>query len=204
MNVIVSGVIFSAAMMRSPSFSRSASSTTTTISPRAMASTASSISANGMSGPQPSALASKRSTYFATMSTSRLTVSPGCFVPSVVTASVCGITATANPSARQRGHREADAVDGDRALLDDVAHDRLRARRTRRAREPSAWGVRTRMVPTASTWPCTRCPPSRSCRRTGRSRLTGSPGLERAEAGAAERLGDRVGGEASPRRAPRR
>ena len=37
MNAIDSGVIFSAAMMRSPSFSRSASSTTTTMLPRPMA-----------------------------------------------------------------------------------------------------------------------------------------------------------------------
>ena len=42
-NAIVSGVANSAAMMRSPSFSRSSSSTTTTISPRPMAATASSI-----------------------------------------------------------------------------------------------------------------------------------------------------------------
>src|ERR1043165_4047808 len=40
MNAILSGVIFSAAMMRSPSFSRSSSSTTTTNSPRRTASIA--------------------------------------------------------------------------------------------------------------------------------------------------------------------
>src|SRR6478672_8151087 len=49
MNAIASGVIASAAMMRSPSFSRSASSTTITISPRAMAATAFSISVKGIS-----------------------------------------------------------------------------------------------------------------------------------------------------------
>ena len=48
-NAIFSGVADSAAMMRSPSFSRSSSSTTTTISPRPMAATASSIGANGIS-----------------------------------------------------------------------------------------------------------------------------------------------------------
>ncbi len=31
------------------------------------------------------------------------------------------------------------------------------------------------MVPVPSTWPCTRCPPSRPSSRIGRSRLTGSP-----------------------------
>ena len=47
-NAIFSGVMASAAMIRSPSFSRSASSTTTTISPRAMAATAFSISVKGI------------------------------------------------------------------------------------------------------------------------------------------------------------
>src|SRR5215207_9078602 len=49
MNAIFSGVIASAAMIRSPSFSRSASSTTITISPRATAATAFSISVKGIS-----------------------------------------------------------------------------------------------------------------------------------------------------------
>jgi hypothetical protein len=48
---MASGVANSAAMMRSPSFSRSSSSTTMTISPRPMASTASSILAKGISVP---------------------------------------------------------------------------------------------------------------------------------------------------------
>src|SRR4051812_20527785 len=46
---IFSGVAASAAMIRSPSFSRSSSSTTTTISPRPMAATASSMRPNGVS-----------------------------------------------------------------------------------------------------------------------------------------------------------
>src|SRR5436190_3616984 len=45
---MASGVAASAAMMRSPSFSRSSSSTTTTISPRPMASMAFSTDANGI------------------------------------------------------------------------------------------------------------------------------------------------------------
>ncbi len=92
MNAIFSGVIFSAAMMRSPSFSRSASSTTITISPRATAAMAFSISVKGIvSSPW---LTSSRSTYLASTSTSRLTGSPGALAPSVVTARVCGMTAT--------------------------------------------------------------------------------------------------------------
>src|SRR3981189_1103569 len=51
MNAIASGVIDSAAMMRSPSFSRSASSTTITNSPRAMAAMAFSMSVKGMVTP---------------------------------------------------------------------------------------------------------------------------------------------------------
>src|SRR5262245_16097742 len=47
MKLIASGVTFSAAIVRSPSFSRSSSSTTMTISPRPMASTASSMRAKG-------------------------------------------------------------------------------------------------------------------------------------------------------------
>ncbi len=59
MNAIASGVMDSAAMMRSPSFSRSASSTTMTISPRAMAAMAFSMSVKGMplDGPSYSASA---------------------------------------------------------------------------------------------------------------------------------------------------
>src|SRR3954452_10863315 len=51
MKAIFSGVIASAAMIRSPSFSRSASSTTITISPRATAATAFSIWVKGISFP---------------------------------------------------------------------------------------------------------------------------------------------------------
>ena len=47
MNVIASGVTNCAAIVRSPSFSRSASSTTTTKRPERMSSIASSIVANG-------------------------------------------------------------------------------------------------------------------------------------------------------------
>ncbi len=46
MKFTISGVTFSAAQMKSPSFSRSSASTTMTISPRAIASTAASIVEN--------------------------------------------------------------------------------------------------------------------------------------------------------------
>ena len=73
---------------------------------------------------------------------------------------------------------EADAVDGDRALLDAVAHE-LASACGRGGRGPA----RT-TSPTASTWPCTTWPPSRSSTRTGRSRLTGSSDAEVAQVGA--------------------
>src|SRR5580700_6953449 len=38
-------------------------------------------------------------------------------------------------------------------------------------------GDREMIVPVPSTWPCTRCPPRRSARRTDCSRLTGAPAL---------------------------
>src|SRR5713101_4240519 len=47
MKFTASGVIFSAAIVRSPSFSRSSSSTTITIRPARIAATASSMEANG-------------------------------------------------------------------------------------------------------------------------------------------------------------
>ena len=61
------------------------------------------------------------STYFARTSTSRLTGSPGPLAPSVVSSSVVGIRLTSNQSVADRGDGQADAVDRDRALLDDVA-----------------------------------------------------------------------------------
>src|SRR5207244_6323966 len=47
-----------------------------------------------------SSLASRRSAYLASRSTSRLTWSPGRRRPRVVTSAVCGMTATVKPSSR--------------------------------------------------------------------------------------------------------
>jgi hypothetical protein len=104
-------------MIRSPSFSRSSSSATTTISPRAMAAIASSIGSKRMSGapagcrggfdggfgahrPVPDSRYDDTScsTYLAMTSTSRLTRSPGRLAPSVVTSAVWGMIATVKPS----------------------------------------------------------------------------------------------------------
>ena len=202
MNAIASGVMASAAMMRSPSFSRSASSTTMTSSPRAMAATAFSMSVKGMVVSYSlTCVVRRRSTYFASTSTSRLT----------------GITRSTGTEGgdgegvrddrdvepvasfvqgSEGGDGEADAVDGDRALLDDVAQDVGRSGEGHAGR---AVGQRRRgraRCRRASTWPCTTWPPSRSARRTGRSRLTGSPARSVPRRGAVEGLGDRVGGPA--------
>jgi hypothetical protein len=56
MKLMASGVIFSAAIVRSPSFSRFASSTTMTILPARIDSTASSIDANGLDDRRPLAI----------------------------------------------------------------------------------------------------------------------------------------------------
>ena len=56
MKLMASGVIFSAAIVRSPSFSLFASSMTMTILPARMDSTASSIAANGDAGRWPFAI----------------------------------------------------------------------------------------------------------------------------------------------------
>ncbi len=119
---ISSGVASSAAMTRSPSFSRSASSTTTTGRPAATSATARSMLPNCPVTARRYPLdINTRSTYFAITSTSRLT----------------GV-ADRGPAERGAGqggrdqrdrervgrrlhHREADPVDRDRALLDQVS-----------------------------------------------------------------------------------
>ena len=109
MNVIASGVTNCAAIVRSPSFSRSASSTTTTNRPARISSIASSIVAKGddvagvlvsVATPRIVALTARmsRSTYFASTSASRFTAWPGRSEDRVVASSVCGTSATAKAS----------------------------------------------------------------------------------------------------------
>ena len=72
------------------------------------------------------------STYFASTSTSRFTVSPGCRLPRVVRCERLGDQRDGDDGpVRLVGHGhdgERDAVDRDRALLDDVARQRRRHR----------------------------------------------------------------------------
>ena len=127
--------------------------------------------------------AMSRSTCLARMSTSRLTRAPGAGAPEVVRSSVSGISETAKPSSRERADREADAVDGDRALLDDVARELGLGVDLDDAREASLVDAR-RPSPVPSTCPCTMCPPSRSPARSAQLEVHRRAGAERAERGA--------------------
>ena len=118
MKLIASGVTNWAAIVRSPSFSRSSSSQTTTILPWRMSSIASSIVANGLftvvtvlSFPGIS-----RSTYLASTSTSRLTVVPGSARPRLVRSSVSGISETVN----DRSSRSATVSETPSTVIDPL------------------------------------------------------------------------------------
>ena len=144
--------------------------------------------------------ASSRSTYFAMTSTSRLTRVAELGGPERRDRErVRDHGDGERPSSSQRGDREADAVDGDRALVHDVAQHVGRRGEAHRAPTRRRWACGRATVPVPSTWPWTRWPPRRSARRTGRSRLTGSPArrsprLVRASvsvtASAAQRVGE--------------
>ena len=117
--------------------------------------------------------ASSRSTYLAIMSTSRFTTSPGCLRPSVVRCSVSGIRLTSNQCApaslAERRDRQADAVDGHRALLHHVT------------RQPGGSEMRTTSQPVAGlpgqdACPCRRRGPARCDRRAGRRAAPAAPG----------------------------
>ena len=126
MKLTASGVANCAAIVRSPSFSRSSSSTTTTNRPSRISSIASSTVAKGLSVSglgchrHGDRTGSKFSTYFARTSDLEVHVVSRARAPSVVTSSVWGINATSKPS-RRRGNGERNAVDGDRPLLHAVA-----------------------------------------------------------------------------------
>src|SRR5882724_4861753 len=122
MKAIPSGVILSAAMMRSPSFSRSASSTTTTNSPRAMAATASSIGANGIVNP----LSSRSHQALDVLGHQvDLQVHRGARTldPESGHGSRVGDQGELEGRVVDPGHGETDTVDGDRALLHHIAED---------------------------------------------------------------------------------
>ena len=71
---------------------------------------------------------------------------------------------------------QRDAVDGDRALLDDVAQQRRGAGLDRHDAREAVLAHARRPSPTPSTWPCTMWPPRRSAARSGSSRFTARAG----------------------------
>src|SRR4051795_9726721 len=121
MKLIASGVTNCAAMTRSPSFSRSSSSTTTTILPPAMSSRASSMVENLMS-----ALIGNELLHVlcedVNLEVDRAT---GLRLPQRRPLERLGDERDGEPVVADLGHRERDAVDGDRALLHHVAQQPL-------------------------------------------------------------------------------
>src|SRR5687768_15780243 len=118
-NAIASGVANSAAMMRSPSFSRSSSSTTTTISPRPMAATASSIFASGTSPSLP-----LQEPLDVLGGDVHLEVHTGAAALRPERRDVAGVRDDRHcePVVERVDDGEADSVDRDRSLDHDVAH----------------------------------------------------------------------------------
>src|SRR5262249_19008081 len=118
--------------------------------------------------------ASERTTYFPTPSASMFVPWPGRSRPSVVTASVCGISMTSklrSPSAANVRLTPSRATDpwgirsGSRSRLGSVT----------RTRALDSTRVTVSTGPTPSTCPTTRWPPTAPPQRRGRSRVTGTP-----------------------------
>ena len=198
MKLIASGVTCSAAITRSPSFSRSSSSTTTTIRPAAMSSIASSTVAKRISSRAGVLIArcpraSRRTWPRCPPPGSRC--GPGSAAPRVVRSSVSGISDTSKPCVVDARDGQRDAVDGDRALLDDVAQQLRRGAAivTTRAK-PSSRTAAT--VPIAVDVALHDVAARGARRRAARARGSPAARAQLAERRAPQRLVHRVGGEA--------
>ena len=198
MKLMTSGVTFSAAMVRSPSFSRSSSSTTTTIRPCRMSSMASGMRARTASDLCRSAAAGATRGSGAGAQQPldvlgdhvdlQVDGSPGRAARRFVCSSVYGMSATVKPPGRRRGHGERDAVHRDRALLHQVALEAGGSGDAQLGGRARALPGAT-ISPTPSTWPCTMWPSKRPSARIGRSRFTSAPGTQPLrERGAGQRL----------------
>ena len=145
MKLMSSAVTNSAAMQRSPSFSRSGESTMMTILPFRMSSIASSTRENGrlrlahvlLPMRRASAMVAAISCAADRGSGAARRTSPGCRprgsrelpaarLPSVVTSQVCGISHTSNPSSVSASTVSETPATADRALLDEVAQEVVR------------------------------------------------------------------------------
>ena len=115
MKLIASGVANWAASTRSPSFSRSSASQTTTIFPARMSSRASSMVLKGALGH------TSFSTYLATTSTSRFTDAPCASDAEVVRSRVSGMSEIEKVSAVYIGNRERHPIHRDGPLGHHVA-----------------------------------------------------------------------------------
>src|SRR4051794_30609773 len=120
MKLIASGVMNCAAMTRSPSFSRSSSSTTTTIRPEAMSSRASSIVANCTSA----RVGNELLQIFGEDVHLEIDGSPLPCATQRRALQRLRDQRDREPVVADLRHGERDAVDGDRPLLDDIAQQR--------------------------------------------------------------------------------
>src|SRR2546428_780165 len=119
--------------------------------------------------------ASERTRYLPITSASMFVARPGTSRPSVVTASVCGISITSkvrSPSAATVRLTPSMATDpwGIRSGSSSRLGSGIRTRPV------DSTPVTASPVPPPSTRPRTRCPPRAPPKRRGRSRFTGSPG----------------------------
>src|SRR3954470_493996 len=189
MKLMASGVMNCAAITRSPSFSRSSSSTTTTILPAAMSSRASSMVANSISVRAGNELLHMlgQDVHF------QVDGSPLSRPAQRGSLQRLGDERHREPVVAEVGDRERDAVDRDRALLDDVAqqrrigvddHDPREALLAHLAHDPEAVDVALDNVAAEPVGGTQR-----------QLEVDGAVGLERAERRAAERLGHHVGAE---------
>src|SRR5437899_1663149 len=122
--------------------------------------------------------ASERTRYLPITSASMFVACPGLSRPSVVTASVCGISMTSkvrSPSAATVRLTPSTATE--RWGISRGSSSRLGS--VTRTRAVASTRVTSSTVPTPSTCPRTRWPPRAPPNRSGRSRLTGSPGWSR-------------------------
>src|SRR3954447_3404418 len=190
MKLIASGVTNWAAMTRSPSFSRSSSSTTTTILPLAMSSRASSMVANSISvwlvGNELLQVLREHVDFQVDGSPRRRAAERGALQR-------LRDERHGEPLLAEVGDGQRDAVDGDRALLDDVAQQRGLGVDGHDPREPlvahladHAEAVDVALDDVAA-------------QAVGRPQrqleVDGAVGLERAEGGAPQRLVHHVGAE---------
>ena len=127
---------------------------------------------------RPAAASSARTTYLPRISDSRLTAGPARIACRLVCCHVNGMICTLKRRVVQVGDGQADAVDGDRPLPHDVAA-RARADSEIVSQYDSPCGWTASRMPVASTWPWTKCPPSRAPALSGPLEVQQGPGLRR-------------------------